>query len=78
MRTTPRWWSAALSVIAWWAIITLTLWLLSKALDQPAQLAQCAASAALLVTIGEAGDWLRRRWRAHRHHKRTGPRSSPR
>ncbi|MEV0740527.1 hypothetical protein AB0I51_32390 [Streptomyces sp. NPDC050549] len=33
-------------------------------LGQPASLAQCAASSAFLVAVGEAGDWLRRRWRA--------------
>ena len=77
MKATPPWWRAALSVLAWWAIVTLTLWLLSKALGQPAQLAPCAASAALLVTIGETGDWLRRRWRA-RHHKRSSGSASVR
>lgn len=51
----------ALSVTAWWMLLALGLWLLGKALDQPASLAACAASAALLVAIGEAGDWLRRR-----------------
>lgn len=71
MKPTPCWWRAALSVLSWWAIVTLTLWLLSKSLGQPAQLAPCAASAALLVTIGETGDWLRRRARARRHRKRS-------
>lgn len=71
MKTTSRRWRAALSVLAWWAVLTLTLWLLSRPLGQPAQLPPCAASAALLVTIGETGDWLRRRARARRHHKRS-------
>lgn len=55
---------AARSIILWWAAVTVALWLLGHALDQPAGLARSAASAALLVAMGEAGDWLRRRWRA--------------
>ncbi|MFD3502674.1 hypothetical protein ACFWWT_20140 [Streptomyces sp. NPDC058676] len=58
------WWRAALSVLAWWAVVTLTLWLLGEPSDQPAQLAPCAASAAVPVAIGETGGWLRRRARA--------------
>ncbi|MFD5786766.1 hypothetical protein ACFWH1_09030 [Streptomyces sp. NPDC127037] len=46
----------------WWITVALALWLLGMALGQPVRLAGCAASAALLVAIGEAGDWLRRRW----------------
>ncbi|MBG0852767.1 hypothetical protein I2W78_13190 [Streptomyces spinoverrucosus] len=42
-------------------LLALGLWLLGKALDQPASLAACAASAALLVAIGETGDRLPRR-----------------
>lgn len=49
------------SVIVWWMLLTLTLWLVGKALDEPASLTACAASAALLVTVGEIGDGLRRR-----------------
>ncbi|WP_370417632.1 hypothetical protein AB8O64_02520 [Streptomyces sp. QH1-20] len=48
------------SVTAWWMLLTLILWLVGKALDQPASLAACAACAALLVLVGEIGDGLRR------------------
>jgi hypothetical protein len=72
VKTTPRWWRTALSVLAWWAVLSLTLWLMGKSLGQPTRLAPCAASAALLVTIGETGDWLRRRARARHHGKRPG------
>ncbi|WP_431967910.1 hypothetical protein [Actinacidiphila sp. bgisy160] len=56
----------AVSVLLWWAGLTLVLWLLSRVSGQPAGLAGCAASAVLLVAVGEAGDWVRRRWRTHR------------
>ncbi|WSQ12879.1 hypothetical protein OG604_36755 [Streptomyces sp. NBC_01231] len=49
----------AFSVTVWWMLIALILWLLGRALDQPASLAQCTASSAFLVALGEAGDWLR-------------------
>ncbi|GAQ64983.1 hypothetical protein [Streptomyces scabiei] len=52
----------AVSLTVWWALIALVLWLAGQALDQPATLAQCITSAAFLVAVGEAGDWLRRRW----------------
>lgn len=55
-----------ISLTVWWALIAFALWLVGKALDQPATLVQCAASSAFLVAIGEVGDWLRRRWRADR------------
>ncbi|MFI1361220.1 hypothetical protein ACH4TV_47845 [Streptomyces sp. NPDC020898] len=74
----PRRRRAALSVLAWWTALTFTLWLLSQTLDQPAQLAPCAASAALLVTIGETGDWLRRRWHARRQRERSSGSASVR
>lgn len=45
-------------------LLALILWLLGTALGQPASLTRYTASAALLVAIGEVGDWLRRRWRA--------------
>ncbi|WP_406861032.1 hypothetical protein ABZO31_11430 [Streptomyces sp. HUAS MG47] len=51
----------AWSVTAWWMLLTLFLWFLGTVFDQPASLAAYAASAALMVAIGEAGDWLRRR-----------------
>jgi hypothetical protein len=61
-----RWWRHTWSLAAWWLLLALTLWLLGQAVDQPASLTTCAASSALLVGIGEMGDWLRRRWTAHR------------
>ncbi|MFD4733095.1 hypothetical protein ACFWOY_21025 [Streptomyces sp. NPDC058423] len=60
------------SVGLWWASLTLVLWLLSWAAGRPASLARCAASALLLVAVGEAGDWLRRRWGAYRRRRSTG------
>ena len=63
----------ALSLAVWWMLIALVLWLLGRALDQPASLAQCTASSAFLVALGEAGDWLRRRWRAGRITSRHRP-----
>lgn len=62
----PRLWRLAISLIAWWMLTALLLWLLGRALDQPAPLAQCVSPAVFLVALGEAGDWLRRRWRASR------------
>ncbi|MET8405388.1 hypothetical protein, partial [Streptomyces sp900116325] len=56
----------ALSVLAWWATLTGILWLASTAPGHRTPLAACAASAALLVTVGEAGNWLRRRRTTHR------------
>ncbi|AWN30669.1 hypothetical protein DKG71_35375 [Streptomyces sp. NEAU-S7GS2] len=70
MTPAPRWGREVASVSLWWAALTLTLWLLSRAADEPAGLIPCAASAALLVTVGEIGDWLRRHWR-----KPPGPRT---
>ncbi|WP_149830421.1 hypothetical protein [Streptomyces tailanensis] len=60
----------ALSVAAWWMLLALVLWLLGRALDQPASFAACAASAALLVAVGEIGDGLRRRRRNSRPARR--------
>jgi hypothetical protein len=66
--TDPRRWRRFVcSVTAWWMLLSLALWLLGKALDQPASLAACAASAALLVAVGEVGDGLRRRLATRRH-----------
>ncbi|WP_254705449.1 hypothetical protein [Streptomyces vilmorinianum] len=56
----------AVSLIAWWAALTLILWLLGHTTGHPAGLAPSAASAALLVAVGETGDWVRRRWTARR------------
>ncbi|MDX3834994.1 hypothetical protein [Streptomyces europaeiscabiei] len=63
----------AVSLTVWWALIALVLRLVGQAFDQPATLVQCIASAAFLGAIGEAGDWLRRRWRADRLTKRRDP-----
>ncbi|MFD7900338.1 hypothetical protein [Streptomyces sp. NPDC059743] len=66
MTDKTRWLPLARSLLMWWVVVTLILWLLGKALGQSAGLAACAASAVLLVAIGETGDWLRRRWTAYR------------
>ncbi|NUO47087.1 MAG: hypothetical protein HOV82_34250 [Streptomyces sp.] len=66
-----RWRRAIASVVLWWAGLTLLLWLGGRAAGQPTVLARCAASAVLLVAVGEAGDWLRRRWRAYRRSRST-------
>ncbi|WOX13623.1 hypothetical protein [Streptomyces sp. N50] len=66
----PRLWRLTWSLACWWLLIALVLWLLGKALDQPASIAQCTASSAFLVAVGEAGDWLRRRWTAKQAAKR--------
>lgn len=58
--------SQAISLTAWWAMVTLLLQVISLIADQPASLAACAASAALLTGLGEIGNWLRRRWSAAR------------
>lgn len=54
----------AVSLVVWWMLIAVIFWSLGAMLDQPASLAQCTASSAFLVAIGEVGDWLRRRRRA--------------
>ncbi|WP_426570093.1 hypothetical protein [Streptomyces canus] len=66
MTDTRRQWRFVWSVTAWWVLLALALWLLGKALGQPTSLAACAASAALLVAVGEVGEGLRRRLRARR------------
>ncbi|MEH0419960.1 hypothetical protein [Streptomyces sp. B21-083] len=73
VKQVPQWWAEIRSVTAWWITVTLLLWLLGMALGQPVRLAGCAASAAVLVAIGETGDWLRRRWASHRGGGRRGP-----
>jgi hypothetical protein len=69
MKQTLRWWTGARSVIVWWFAVTLTLWLLGTHAAQPVRFTGRAASAVLLVAIGEAGDWLPRHWVARRHGK---------
>ncbi|GGQ20979.1 hypothetical protein [Streptomyces roseolilacinus] len=61
MKDTSRRARLAWSLAAWWLLLTLALWSLGEAVDQPAALPRCAASAALLVAVGELGAWLRRR-----------------
>ncbi|MFI5887462.1 hypothetical protein [Streptomyces sp. NPDC051554] len=51
------------SLVVWWMLIALILWLLGTMLGQPASLAQCTASSAFFVAVGEVGDWLLRRRR---------------
>ncbi|WP_327698961.1 hypothetical protein [Streptomyces sp. NBC_00459] len=69
----------AFSLAVWWMLLALVLWFLGRALDQSASLAQCAASAAFFVVLGEAGDWLRRRWadRIGSRHQRAPARPRP-
>ncbi|MFI6149941.1 hypothetical protein [Streptomyces sp. NPDC051109] len=43
-------------------MLGLILWCGGQVRHQPASLLTCAASAALLVALGEIGAWLRRRW----------------
>jgi hypothetical protein len=72
VRDTARWRRFAWSVAVWWVLLALALWILGRTLDQPASFAACAASAALLVTVGEVGDWLRRRLSTRRSAGRRG------
>ncbi|MFD5252529.1 hypothetical protein ACFWM5_06735 [Streptomyces bobili] len=58
------------SLSVWWLILAMGLWLLGRATDQSASPWACAASAAFLLAVGEAGDWLRRRWRHYRTHRK--------
>jgi hypothetical protein len=46
----------------WWAAVIAAFWLSGKVLDQPTALAGCAATAVLVIVIGEVGDRLRRRF----------------
>ncbi|WP_327233028.1 hypothetical protein OG349_02725 [Streptomyces sp. NBC_01317] len=62
----PRRWSEIRSLIAWWVVVTVVLWVLGIVFDQPVRLAGCAATAALVIAIGEVGDRLRRRWSSGR------------
>ncbi|MEU4093969.1 hypothetical protein [Streptomyces sp. NPDC026673] len=56
LRRRPAW-----SLVVWWLPLALLLWLVGKAVDQPASLLRCTASAALFAAVGELGDRLRRR-----------------
>ncbi|MEW2585606.1 hypothetical protein [Streptomyces virginiae] len=59
------------SLIAWWALVTALLWLTGKAAYQPASITGCAASAAFLVALGEAGDRTRLWWKRRQQPKET-------
>ncbi|WP_371591746.1 hypothetical protein [Streptomyces virginiae] len=54
-----NWRRQAGSLLAWWAVVTLVLVLLSAALSQPVTLVGCGVSAVLLIAVGEAGNGLR-------------------
>ncbi|MFI5868301.1 hypothetical protein [Streptomyces sp. NPDC051546] len=56
----------AISIALWWAGLTILLWGGGQIRDAPASLVACAASAALLISLGEAAHWLRRRIRERR------------
>ncbi|MEU9284830.1 hypothetical protein AB0D57_08880 [Streptomyces sp. NPDC048275] len=62
MTGTAHRWRLTWSIALWWLLLALILWLLGTALGESASVTRCTASAALLVAIGELGDWLRRRW----------------
>ncbi|MFF2730279.1 hypothetical protein ACFVS9_20585 [Streptomyces sp. NPDC058008] len=61
-----RWWSTVSSWAVWWAAITAAFWCLGEVVGQPASLAGCAASAVLVIAVGEVGDRARRRFRQRR------------
>ncbi|GHH45213.1 hypothetical protein [Streptomyces candidus] len=61
--TESRSWQRGIgSVGLWWIMLTLVLWPLSRSTGQLTDIPRCAASAALLVAVGELGDWLRRKY----------------
>lgn len=57
-----RWWSVVSLWVAWWAALTAAFLGLGMLFDQPTSLAGCAASAVLVIVVGEVGDRLRRRF----------------
>ncbi|WP_432004653.1 hypothetical protein [Streptomyces parvus] len=68
----------AVSLIPWWGVFALVLWLLGHATGHPAGPMPSAATVALFTAIGETGDRARRRWKARRRlpeesHAATGP-----
>ncbi|MDI9884537.1 hypothetical protein QMZ92_09015 [Streptomyces sp. HNM0645] len=68
-----RRWRRGGSLVAWWLLFALGLWLVGQAIGRPASLTACVASAALVGFVGETGDWLRRRLRACRATPGTRP-----
>ncbi|MFI9627332.1 hypothetical protein [Streptomyces sp. NPDC052042] len=61
-----RWWSVIGLWAMWWVAITTVFWLLGKLLGQSASLVGCAASAVLVIVVGEIGDRIRRRFSPRR------------
>ncbi|MFJ3877150.1 hypothetical protein ACIPW5_06800 [Streptomyces sp. NPDC090077] len=61
-----NWRRHVVSILVWWALITLVLALAGVAGGQPVTLPGCAAAAAFLLALGEAGHWLRQRLRIRR------------
>ncbi|MFB6999339.1 hypothetical protein ACFCXF_14840 [Streptomyces virginiae] len=55
----------AVSIALWWGGLTVLLWGGGHLRDAPASLVACAASAALLISLGEVAHWLRCRIREH-------------
>ncbi|MCM9083056.1 hypothetical protein L1606_34090 [Streptomyces spororaveus] len=60
----------AVSIVLWWGSLTLLFWAGGHVRDSPAALVRCAASAALLISLGETAHWLRHR--IHRATRRSG------
>ncbi|MFJ6935491.1 hypothetical protein [Streptomyces sp. NPDC101132] len=59
------------SVVLWWAGFTLVLWWGGQLRHSPASLAACAASAALLVALGETAHSIRQYLRRRRNPRKT-------
>ncbi|MGW6395193.1 hypothetical protein ACWFR1_32895 [Streptomyces sp. NPDC055103] len=70
----PGLWREAASLIAWWGMITLALWVVGRMLGTQAPLGPYAASAALMIVVGESGDRVRRRWKSRRQRAAPSPR----
>ncbi|WP_406073200.1 hypothetical protein [Streptomyces virginiae] len=60
------------SIALWWGALTVLLWGGGHLRDMPASLVACAASAALLISLGEVARWLRchiQHWAAARRNR---------
>ncbi|KQZ18686.1 DUF2637 domain-containing protein [Streptomyces clavifer] len=57
-----RRWTAITLWATWWAVVTAALWFLGAVFDQRPDLVECAASAVLVIVVGEVADRLRRRF----------------
>ncbi|MFJ6484571.1 MULTISPECIES: hypothetical protein [unclassified Streptomyces] len=55
----------AVSIALWWGGLTALLWGGGHLRDAPASLVACAASAALLISLGQVAHRLRCRIREH-------------